>query len=78
MKHSKGNSLKPAAILPDHHCLQLNPNISSRCISEIMHDNSLIKINKEFYENRTRTMTMILWKAEIKCTSSVDHSFLVF
>ena len=48
MKHSKGNSLKPAAILPVHHCLQLNPNISSRCISEIMHDNSLIEINKNF------------------------------
>ena len=48
MKHSKGNSLKPAAILPVHYCLQLNPNISSRCISETMHDNSLIEINKNF------------------------------
>lgn len=48
IKHSKDNSLKPAAILPDHHCLQLNPNISSRCISGIMHDNSLIEINKNF------------------------------
>ena len=41
MKHSKANCLKPAAILPDQHGLQLNPNISYRCISEIMHDNPL-------------------------------------
>ena len=41
MKDLKGNSLKPTAMLPDHHCLQLNPNISSRCISEVMHDNLL-------------------------------------
>ena len=37
----------------------------------------MIEINKEFYENRTRTMTIIFWKVEITCMSSLDHSFLV-